>query len=447
MVSYEYLCRIHNPIMRVALSSAQWALFFLTGGLVAPIVVAAAFHLSDAETAQLIQRTFLIMGLSSLLQVSFGHRLPILEGPAGIWWGVFILLSGGATSEGTLVPLLRQMEAGLLVVGLLLLLVSAFNVIHRIKSLFTPTVTGIYLLLLVFQFSSSIVKGMLGIGYRGSDLHPAVALLALFTLVVTFWLGRSKLRGLSDYAVFIGIVLGYVLFRLFGLIPSWTLSNLSLFSLPKVFAWGTPMADSGIILTSLIIALPLLINMIAAIVIMEQTLGTKTNPVYRSAGFVTGITQLLSGLFSAVGCISNSHSAGFVASTGMRSKLPFVIGCLILMSAGFLPIFAAALATVPVPVAFAVILYSFAPMLATGLKQFGSVLLDEKKLTLISVSLMFGVGSMFIPAVSLIHVPDVIKPILGNGLVVGVLLAIALEQIRERKDRYTSMRQKRRMMT
>jgi len=44
MVSYEYFCRIHNPIMRVALSSAQWTLFFLTGGLVAPIVVAAAFH-------------------------------------------------------------------------------------------------------------------------------------------------------------------------------------------------------------------------------------------------------------------------------------------------------------------------------------------------------------------------------------------------------------------
>ncbi|OXS55522.1 hypothetical protein B1A99_22630 [Cohnella sp. CIP 111063] len=428
--------------MRTALSSAQWALFFLTGGLVAPIVVAAAFHLSDAETAQLIQRTLMIIGISTLLQSLFGHRLPILEGPAGAWWGVFILLAGGLTAGESSALLLRQMEAGLLLVGLFMIALSAFNVIRYVKKLFTPVVTGTYLLLLVFQFSSPIVKGILGVGYRGSVIDPAVAALSLAVLTVTLLLGRSRISWLRHYAVLIGIALGCVLFQAFGLTRWPEAPANGLFERPALFAWGAPAWDTGIALTSLVIALPLLINLIAAITIMEKAIGAKPAGHYAKAGFVMGITQLLSGLFAAVGTVSNSHSAGFVASTGMTRRLPVCIGCLILIAAGLLPVVAALLSTIPVPVALAVIFGSFSHLLSAGLKELGAVLNDEKKLSVVALSLFAGVGSLFIPAASLAALPDVLKPLLSNGLIVGVLAAILIEQGWRLADRYAE-RQKR----
>ncbi|WP_052350689.1 purine/pyrimidine permease [Paenibacillus gorillae] len=424
--------------MRTLLDSLQWAFFLLTGGLVAPIVVAAAFQLSDAETISLLQRTLAVIGVSSLLQVTLGHKLPILEGPAGVWWGVFILLAANLTPGASGAELLRQMEMGLLLGGVIILLLSAFQVIRYLKKLFTPVVTGTYLLLLIFQFSSPIVKGILGVGYKDPYIHASIAAPAIATLLLTFLCGRSKTAWLRNYSALIGIAAGYGLFLLLGHIPALPKLPDTAILIPQLFAWGAPLFDSGITLTTLVITLPLLINMIAAIVVMEKTIGLEPADRYRRSGIVMGINQVLSGAFSAVGCVSNSHTAGFVASTRMTKRLPFIIGCLLLIVAGFFPFLTAALASVPVPVAFAVIFYSFAHLLSAGLKELGAILQNEKKLTIVAFSLFAGVGSMFIPAASLAVLPDVLKPILNNGLVVGVLASILLEQAWQFKDSLSS---------
>ncbi|REK75078.1 purine/pyrimidine permease [Paenibacillus paeoniae] len=424
--------------MRTLLDSLQWAFFLLTGGLVAPIVVAAAFGLSDADTISLLQRTLTVIGISSLLQVTLGHKLPILEGPAGVWWGVFILLAANLSPGASGTELLRQMEMGLLLGGVIILLLSVFHILRHLKKLFTPVVTGTYLLLLIFQFSSPIVKGILGIGYTDSYIHAGIAVPAIATLLLTFLCGRSKTAWLRNYSALIGIAAGYGLFLLLGHIPALPKLPDTVVLIPQLFAWGAPLFDSGIALTTLVITLPLLINMIAAIVVMEKTIGLKPEDRYRRSGIVMGINQLLSGAFSAVGCVSNSHSAGFVASTRMTRRLPFIIGCLLLIVAGLFPFLTAALASVPVPVAFAVIFCSFAHLLSAGLKELGAVLHDEKKLTIVAFSLFAGVGSMFIPAGSLAVLPDVLKPILNNGLVVGVLASILLEQAWQWKDALSS---------
>ncbi|GGI43856.1 purine permease [Paenibacillus marchantiophytorum] len=428
--------------IRLALASVQWAFFILTGGLVAPIVVAAAFHLTGPETVGLLQRTLAVIGVSSLLQVLFGHKLPILEGPAGVWWGVFILLASSVAAGPASVTLLQQMEMGLLISGVLILLLSVFRVIAHVKKLFTPVVIGTYLLLLIFQFSSSIVKGILGVGYSDSYIHAQIALPALATLVFTFICGRLKNVFFRNFSVLLGVMFGYALFGLLGLIPAFTVRQMSL-TLPSLFAWGKPEFNGGILLTTLVIALPLLINMIAAIVIVEKAAGRAAQNVYRRAGVVMGINQLLSGLFSAVGCVSNSHTAGFIASTQMTKRLPFILGCLIIIATSFFPFFTIALASIPVPVAFAVIFYSFTHLLTAGLREYEPILHEEKKLLVIGVALFAGVGSMFIPAASLAHTPDVMKPILNNGLIVGVLTSILFEQGIRGKDTFVSWLQTR----
>ncbi|MHC8522061.1 purine/pyrimidine permease [Rossellomorea sp. H39__3] len=82
--------------MQLVLAAFQWMAFMIAGSIAAPIAIADLFQLSPAETAGFIQRTIFVLGAASLIQALIGHRLPINEGPAGLWWGVFSIYAGFA---------------------------------------------------------------------------------------------------------------------------------------------------------------------------------------------------------------------------------------------------------------------------------------------------------------------------------------------------------------
>lgn len=56
--------------------------------MVAPLAIGEAFGLSLREIAGFVRRTFFVIGLVSIVQSVFVHRMPIAEGPAVLWWGV-----------------------------------------------------------------------------------------------------------------------------------------------------------------------------------------------------------------------------------------------------------------------------------------------------------------------------------------------------------------------
>lgn len=70
------------PLKRTMAYSVQWLIFTLANSAVIPLVLGAALGLDRAWTADLAQRLLFFSALASLLQVLFGHRLPIIEGPS-----------------------------------------------------------------------------------------------------------------------------------------------------------------------------------------------------------------------------------------------------------------------------------------------------------------------------------------------------------------------------
>ena len=56
---------------KTILSSFQWMVFILAGSIVVPISVAYAFHFTPTETADLLQRTFFVIGITTLLHGLF----------------------------------------------------------------------------------------------------------------------------------------------------------------------------------------------------------------------------------------------------------------------------------------------------------------------------------------------------------------------------------------
>ena len=162
------------PANRTLIYAVQWLGFTVANTAVLPIVVGSALGLDQAGIASLAQRTFFFQALATLLQVCFGHRLPIIEGPAGMWWGVFITLAAMAPGLGKPLSLLRtDLEFGVMAAGLILVAVGLTGLIGKALKLFTPAVTGSVLVLLGLQLSGTFVRGMLGLN-AGGEHRPEI---------------------------------------------------------------------------------------------------------------------------------------------------------------------------------------------------------------------------------------------------------------------------------
>ncbi|HEX7065465.1 MAG TPA: purine/pyrimidine permease [Bacillales bacterium] len=426
--------------MRLSFSSLQWVIYILATSIVAPLSIGHAFDMSQPEIAGLLQRAFFVFGVTSLLQGLFGHKLPVLEGPAGLWWGVFLTYAGFVASSGNPEVILRSLELGLLLSGVLFLVFSVFKWMDVVKKLFTPLVTGTILLLLVAKLGGSFLKGILGIGYRSSNVDPVVAVCAVATLLFAVILSRSHHLFLRSYSVLISLTFGWLLFAVVGIAKPVDVKVDALFALPDVFAWGMPTFNLGVVLTSLFTAFLLMVNLITSVNVGADAV-EKERPNYNRSGFIMGINQMLAGLFSTVGGVPLSAAAGFITTTKIKERLPFLVGSAAVLLVSLFPAVTSFFASIPMPVGYATIFLSIASLAGIALSQYRTVVGEERPRFIISFSLMAGLGTMFIPEQAWDGLPKVLASIMSNGLVVGVLICILLEQIMRSGNRPEKLEQ------
>lgn len=147
-----------------------------------------------------------------------------------------------------------------------------------------------------------------------------------------------------------------------------------------------------------------------------------------------GINQIIAGLFSAVGSVAISGSAGFILTTRIKERLPFLIGSGIILVMSFFPIVMNLFASLPDAIGYGTMFVSIASIGGLGFKTFKASVDSETKLTVMSIAFMAGAGMMLIPKEALSILPSTVSSLLTNGLVIGVVIAIILEQLfREKK--------------
>lgn len=413
-------------------------MFILAGSVVAPLAIGQAYGMSPQEIGEFVQRTLFVLGIVALMQTWWGHRLPIMEGPAVLWWGVFLLF-------GTLAPAMGQeprsilpaLGMGLLFSGILFVLMSVCGWITAIRRLFTPAVIGTYFLLLVLQMSGPFANGILGATTAPFDWK--VAAISLATLFLSLGLARSRNLFLRNYSVLISILFGWTLFRLCGLSqPVGGDSGAPLFTLPALWSFGWPEWNGGILLTSAIVTVLLLSNMIASMEAVGQVVGDTKAGSEKRTGLIMGASQGLSAMFATVGFVPLSYTAGFIMTTRMKEKLPLLLGNLLLVAISFFPAVTALFASIPVSVGYASVFLSFVNMLGMGLREIGRTGLGERQIFVVGISLMVGTGCMFLPASFFMLLPPFLSPLVSNGLLMGVTCCLLLERFVRRDETISS---------
>jgi len=411
------------------MSALQWIIVTISSSVVVPLVIGDVYGLSAEETSRFMQQTIFYIGLASFLQVWRGHGYPMMEAPAGLWWGIFLILAQLGTSAGVAPQQIGQsFQLGLMVAGVLFVILGATGTIGRIQRWFTPAVTGTYMVLLAVSLSSNFIKGLLGIGYQhAKEVRPEIALFSLLMIALVILLMRVK--KVASFAVLLTMMIGWIGYAILG----WTepiQPASSLISWPQLFFWGPLRFDAGVLLTSILTSFVLLTNLITSLAVMGRTVEQEaTTNIYNRTGVFTGATHMISGLSGVVGMIPLSLAAAVISVTKMAARLPFMIAMIALMLIGLLPGVSQFLAALPTPIAYAAMLVSFTKLLGFGLRDFSTMKMDERAITVVGLSILSGIGVMFVPAGAWQGLHPLISYLFGNGLLLGVLLSLLLEHI------------------
>ncbi|QDP41808.1 purine/pyrimidine permease [Radiobacillus deserti] len=424
------------PVTTTIMESIQWFIFLLASSVAMPIVIGAIYGLDFAEVAGLMQRTFFVVGVASFLQGLFGHRLPIMEGPAGIWISIFTVMSITGVQQGaTATETLQLVEGTMIWTGVFLFLFGIFKLTERILFVFTPLVTGTFFILLTVQLSGTFLEGMLGLQDGSESIQPTKTLLAFITFLTVLGLSIFARGWLSSYAVLIGIIIGWIAYVfVFGFHQADGES--SIFSFPELFAWGNPNLDINSIPIAFITAVILISNVVASVVAANQSLGNEEasqgKQINRGTSLL-GINHGLAGMFSAVANVPLATSAGFISLTGQKRKLPFLIASVTLVIIAFFPLIVSIISGIPSPIANAALMATFVQLVGLALRNITSQPLDSRKTTIVGVAYLIGIGTMFLPSEVFAGLPSLVQNLASNGLLLGTGLVILIEQLWKEK--------------
>lgn len=415
----------------------QYLVYFLAGSAIMPVIIGAYLGLDQAQIAQMLQRTFLLSGGVSILQAVLGHRFPIIDGPAGLWMGLLIILAGSATAFGKDLAVLRtDLELGMLCAGAMVIIVGLSGLMGKILKIFNPIVNGTFLILMVLQMSATVIKGATGISSGYETIQAKFLIVFLVTTVIIVLINLKAKGFVQSIATLIGVVCGWVLAYALGISPEFISSGKGFVAVPEPFAWGTPTVDASVIITCLIGEFVLFSNFATSINGMADLLDRpNTPPIIRRSTVLFGATAALCGLFPVTGFVPFASAPSTTKLTRVAARGPFILGGIFMMILGVIAPVCTFFAAIPPAVGYSAMMIVFALMLEQGVREFKKVEFTNREGFIIGISFMIGAGIMFLDASAFMTLPQMLRYIVSNGLIVGLIIAILLEHVILRKKK------------
>jgi xanthine/uracil permease len=392
-----------------------------------PISIGAAFDVPAHDLAGIIRSSLIFTGLACILQGLWGHRFPLLEGHSGVMWGLVLNLCLSASSMGLDLPAIGGgIATGMLLAGAIFSLMAAFNLLSFMEKVFNPMVMSVYLFLLTFQLTFIFFKGMLMITDDGTlDLPVSFFSFGIALLVILLKVKGNQAIG--NFSILIGMVAGWIIYSL--LFPSSEAPSLSqsVFSIP-VFPYGQPNLNAGIVIITFLASFLNLSNNIAATqaassVLHEEVTSARLNRSY----ILTGAYSVGAAILGLVSYAPFASSIGFLESTRIFDRKPFLIGGGLLIVLGMIPLLGGMMATMPITVGNAILFAAYLQLFGTSLKSLRHYEFDSVTIHRLGLPVLLGISIMNVDPALFSGLPALLQPLVTNGFIVGVLVSIVLE--------------------
>ena len=413
----------------------QHVLAMFASNVTPSIIVAGAAGLAfgGAEQVYLIQMAMLFAGIATLFQtIGFGPvgaRLPIMQGTSFAFVGV---LAGVAATQGLGVALTACVIGGAIHFAL-------GSVIQNLRWLFPPLVTGLVILAIGLYLIPVAIKYAAGGAADfqmaaesfGSLKHWSVALTVIIVSLVLKFFTKGIL---SNAAILVGLLAGYALAIVMGMVSFGAVSNASWITGIQVMPYGFEFNLGAVIAVTLVC-------IVSAIETVGDTSATTkagagrdaTDAEIAGATYADGLGTAVAGIFGGLPNTSFSQNVGIVGMTGIMSRHVVTIAGIIMIVCGLLPKIGALIASMPLPVLGGGVIVMFGMVAAAGLNVLSEEKMNRRNMIIIAVSLAFGLGLNLVPT-AVQYLPGVVKVLATSAVAPTALMAIVLNLVLPQED-------------
>ena len=375
------------------------------------VVSAQLLELQLSNTALLISSVMLCSGLATLLQSTYGSRLPIIQGVSFSFLAAFFVIVAstqtdnapnwaavvaGDTSEATLTPLVTQWNAagghgmrtiaGAVIIGGLIEAVIGFSGLMGLaRRVLSPVVIGPVIMLIglaLYQAGAPVAASNWAVS------SSMIALIVLFSLILSRKLRIFQLFPmLLAIATMVGIC--YWLGRI-GKIPAGNPAIVDLSAIERsdwfrlqtlFFPWGFPEWSISAVVAVLAGYLASMIESFGDYHACKNMAGggdPTQLEISRGIG-MEGIGCAMTGMFGGFSSTSYSENIGLVGLTKVGSRFVVQIGAVILIVLGLFGKFGALASAIPQPVVGGLYCALFGLIAAVGVRQFAKADLNSDR--------------------------------------------------------------------
>ena len=382
-----------------------------------PVVLTSTFVAPEGGEVFFTQKLFAVCGITIIIQVLFGHRLPLVAGPAAVLlMGVFSAASQGHSAE-TIYP-------SMIIGGGMVALLAAVGAMKYIQKIFTPRIVAAIVLLIAF----TLIKPIINLIFDDKE-HVGLALILAIVGLVTMALANHLLRGIwKSMVVIVAMIFGSILYYRLTKFPT---SFVSDSVEPQLFI-DKPSLDTGVVIAFIFCYIALLINQIGSVQALGQFVGANDMSRRQKRGLlITGIMNMVGGATGVVSPVDYSLSPGVVASTSCASRYTILPAAVAMVIMALFPDAVSVLLTIPKPIMGIVLLFLMATQVAAGLEVINTTkaVLSFRDGLVLGIPIMLTLALSFAPKEAMDAIPSLLRPILGNGFVMGIIVIIILEHL------------------
>jgi NCS2 family nucleobase:cation symporter-2 len=265
----------------------------------------------------------------------------------------------------------------------------------------------------------------------GSLKHWTVAL----TVVVVALACKFLTKGLiSNAAVLIGLIAGYAVASLAGMVSLGGVTKAAWFQVPTVMPYGFEFSLGAVIGVTLV-------SVVSAIETVGDASATTKAGAGRDASdeeiagatYADGLGTAVAAVFGGLPNTSFSQNVGIVGMTGIMSRHVVTIAGIILIICGLIPKIGAVISSMPLPVLGGGVIVMFGMVAAAGMNMLTEVKMSRRNMIIISVSLAVGLGLNLVPS-AVQYLPGVWKTLATSAVAPTALLAVVLNLMLPQDD-------------
>ena len=406
----------------------------------------------------LLQNAMLIAGLVTLVQLypigPIGSRLPVVMGTSSGFIGMNNSIAASMMAGVAAGTITSNVEAGLYAYGALMgacLIGGLWEgvlgfFIKPLRKFFPPVVTGTVVMAIGLSLLNVGIN-FFGGGNNNADFGSVTnLLLGLFVLVFIICLKHFGKGFLSQTAILIGIIAGYIVATIMGFVLpttgvtaegaeytySWVVqwskvAEADWFAIPKLLPVSLQFEISAI--------LPMLVMFIVTAVetigdtagVTEGGLGREPSDRELSGSVICdGIGSSFASLFGVLPNTSFSQNVGLVGITKVVNRFAIACGAIFLVLCGLFPKVGAIVSIMPQSVLGGAAVMMFASIVISGINLITKEPLTGRNTTIVAIALGLGYG-LGAHSTALQFMPTFISHLFGeSGIVPACLVAVIL---------------------